>query len=149
MSGSGGGGDGDDFGAWATNAPPPLGPPEKDEDKHAGRSPHRSEPSTTCAARPPTSGVGGAGEGDNFGTKLRPTPKNSTKPTEEEAAAMERWDHEDLVAAFLLTQCLPDTAAMHLEQFPTAQGRWSILAQEYMAKSAYAQNDLEDTFLEM
>jgi hypothetical protein len=27
MSGSGGGGDGDDFGVWATNARPPLGPP--------------------------------------------------------------------------------------------------------------------------
>jgi hypothetical protein len=27
MSGGGGGIDGDDFGVWATNAPPPLGPP--------------------------------------------------------------------------------------------------------------------------
>jgi hypothetical protein len=32
MSGSGGGVDSDDFGVWATNAPPPLGPPEKDKD---------------------------------------------------------------------------------------------------------------------
>jgi hypothetical protein len=28
MSGGGGGVDGDDFGVWATNAPPPLGPPD-------------------------------------------------------------------------------------------------------------------------
>jgi hypothetical protein len=83
------------------------------------------------------------------GTKLRPIPKNSAKPTEEEAEAAERWDHEDLVAAFLLAQRLPDATAMHLEQFPTAQARWSILSQEYTAKSAYAQNDLEDAFLEM
>src|ERR1700730_18507616 len=83
------------------------------------------------------------------GTKLHPTPKNSAKPTEEEAEATERWDHEDLIASFLLAQRLPDTTAMHLEQFPTAQARWSILSQEYTAKSAYAQNDLEDAFLEM
>jgi hypothetical protein len=80
---------------------------------------------------------------------MRPTPKNSTKPTEEEAEALERWDHEDLVASYLLAQRLPDTTALHLEQFPTAQGRWSILSREYTAKSAYAQNDLEDAFLEM
>jgi hypothetical protein len=55
------------------------------------------------------------------GTKLRPIPKNSAKPTEEEAEAVERWDHEDLVAAFLLAQRLLDATAMHLEQFPTAQ----------------------------
>ena len=53
------------------------------------------------------------------GTKLRPTPKNSAKPTEEEAEATERWDHKDLVTSFLLAQRLPDTTAMHLEQFPT------------------------------
>jgi hypothetical protein len=55
----------------------------------------------------------------------------------------------DLIAAFLLAQRLPDTTAMHLEQFPTAQACWSILSQEYTAKRMYTQNDLEDAFLEM
>ncbi|KAI0284390.1 hypothetical protein BC826DRAFT_1109774 [Russula brevipes] len=32
MSGGSGGVDGDDFGVWATNSPPPLGPPENDKD---------------------------------------------------------------------------------------------------------------------
>jgi hypothetical protein len=40
MSGGGGGIDGDDFGVWATNAPPPLGPPEKDEDDSCRQFPH-------------------------------------------------------------------------------------------------------------
>jgi hypothetical protein len=83
------------------------------------------------------------------GTKPRPTPKSKAKPTEEEAEALERWDHEDLVASYLLAQRLPDTTALHLEEFPTAQERWRTLSQEYTAKSAYAQNDLEDAFLEM
>jgi hypothetical protein len=34
---------------------------------HAVRSPHRSDPSTTHAARPPTSGGGGGGDSDDFG----------------------------------------------------------------------------------
>jgi hypothetical protein len=39
MSGGGGGVDGDDFGVWATNAPPPLRPPENDEDDPTGMPP--------------------------------------------------------------------------------------------------------------
>jgi hypothetical protein len=39
MSGGSGGVDGDDFGVWATNAPPPLGPPENDEDDPTGMPP--------------------------------------------------------------------------------------------------------------
>ncbi|KAI0277029.1 hypothetical protein BC826DRAFT_1087947 [Russula brevipes] len=40
MSGGGGGVDSDDFGVWATNAPPPLGPPEKHEDDSCRPFPH-------------------------------------------------------------------------------------------------------------
>ncbi|KAI0284441.1 hypothetical protein BC826DRAFT_1189980 [Russula brevipes] len=71
MSGGGGGGDGDNFGVWATNVPPPLGPPEKDEDEHAGRSPTPIQTLDCARARPPTSGVGGAGKGDDFAVHLR------------------------------------------------------------------------------
>jgi hypothetical protein len=41
---------------------------------HAVRSPHRSDPSTAHAARPPTSGGGGGGDGDDFGAWATNTP---------------------------------------------------------------------------
>jgi hypothetical protein len=57
LSGSGGGGDGDDFGTLAAN----------DDDPMPAAPLHRSEPSTARTARPPLSGGGGGGDGDNFG----------------------------------------------------------------------------------
>jgi hypothetical protein len=44
MSDGSGGVDGDDFGVWATSAPPALGPPENDKDDHAVRSPTSVRP---------------------------------------------------------------------------------------------------------
>ncbi|KAI0283839.1 hypothetical protein BC826DRAFT_1109969 [Russula brevipes] len=84
MSGGGGGGDGDDFGAWVTNAPPPLGPDE--DDPMPSVPPHRSDPSTMRAMRPPTSGGGGVGDGDfgawatNAPPPLRPPEKDDDDP---------------------------------------------------------------------
>ncbi|KAI0282675.1 hypothetical protein BC826DRAFT_1110686 [Russula brevipes] len=77
MLGGGGAGEGDDVGAWATNA-------------HAVRSPHRSDPSTARAARPPTSGGGGAGEGDDVGawaTNAHAVRSPPTDPTPRPRAA--------------------------------------------------------------
>jgi hypothetical protein len=51
MSGGSGSGDGDDFGTWATNAHPPLGPPENDEDDPTGMPP---VPHTDPTPRPCT-----------------------------------------------------------------------------------------------
>ncbi|KAI0275796.1 hypothetical protein BC826DRAFT_1114281 [Russula brevipes] len=93
-SDGGGGGKGDDFGAWATNTHAvrspttdptsrPRAPPSTYQwwlawwrrrrlwclgDEHACCPfPTRSNPSTARAARPPTSGGGGGGKGDDFG----------------------------------------------------------------------------------
>jgi hypothetical protein len=58
LSGSGGGGDGDDFGALVAN----------DDDPMPATPPHRSKPSTARAACPPLSG---GGNGEDFGAWLR------------------------------------------------------------------------------
>jgi len=49
----------------------------------------------------------------------------------------------------LLFQRLPDTTMLRLASLPTAHARWYRVSEEYTAKSVYAQNDLEQTFLEM
>jgi hypothetical protein len=83
------------------------------------------------------------------GTIQRPAPSTSGKPTDDEKTAMAKWDHEDLLAHYLLSQHLPDTTAIRLSNVNTAKEHWTKVSNEYKAKSTYAQNDLEQAFLEM
>ena len=83
------------------------------------------------------------------GDKLRPKPKNASNPTDGEIEAKEKWEHEDSVASYLLSQRLPDTTVMCLSNCSTTQEHWESVTKEYQAKSTYAQADLHQTFLEM
>jgi hypothetical protein len=70
--------------------PPPEPPPSPakleltEDDPIPSSPPHRANPSTAHAARPPTSGSGGGGgDGDDFGawaTNARPPPTPRTTP---------------------------------------------------------------------
>jgi hypothetical protein len=46
------------------------------------------------------------------GSKPCPIPKIKDKPTNIETDAIEKWEYEDQVAYYLLSQHLPDTTAM-------------------------------------
>jgi gag-polypeptide of LTR copia-type len=83
------------------------------------------------------------------GMKACPVPKDEEKPTDTEAADLETWDHNDFMARFLLSQRTPDTSSLALSHCSTAKEAWTKLTTEYQAKSSYAQNDLEQTFLDM
>lgn len=83
------------------------------------------------------------------GAKPHPKPTDVSKPTDAEIEAAEKWEHEDSVASYLLSQRLPDTTIMRLSSCITTKDRWDSVTQEYQAKSAYAQADLHQAFLEM
>jgi len=83
------------------------------------------------------------------GTRPHPKPKNPDKPTDGEITAAEKWEHEDSVASYLLSQRLPDTTVMRLSNCLTAQEWWETVTKEYQAKSAYAKVDLHQSFLDM
>jgi len=83
------------------------------------------------------------------GTKSRPVPKDKDNPTDAEVEAREKWDYEDLIARYLLSQRLPDTTAIRVSGYSTVKERWEKVSEEFSAKSAYAQNDLEHAFLQM
>jgi hypothetical protein len=83
------------------------------------------------------------------GMKACPVPKDEEKPTEEKAAKLEAWDHNDFMARFLLLQQTPDTSSLALIHCSTAKEAWTKLTTKYQAKSSYAQNDLEQSFLDM
>ena len=84
-------------------------------------------------------------------TGLKPCPKiqDPAAPTDNELNAIEQWEHNDSVACYLLSQCLPNTTIMCLSSCPTAKEQWDAMTQEFQAKSAYAKADLHQSFLEM
>jgi hypothetical protein len=61
----------------------------------------------------------------------------------------DKWEYDDSVASYQLSQSLPDTTVMHLSGCDTMKECWHAVSSEYQAKSSYAQADLHQTFLEM
>ena len=78
-----------------------------------------------------------------------PRPKGTSKPTSAEIEAAEMWEYEDTIAQYLLSQRLPDSTVMRLSKCRTAFEQWETITQEYQAKSAFAQADLHQAFLDM
>ena len=83
------------------------------------------------------------------GTYTRPKANDASNVTSAEAESMAKWDYDDQVARYLLSQRLPDSTAVRMGPYTTAKARWDRVHAEYTAKSVYAQNDLESTFYEM
>ena len=59
------------------------------------------------------------------------------------------WKKDDKITRYLLQQCLPDSTVLGLNSCTSTAMCWSRVSTEYTAKSIYAQNDLEQTFLDM
>src|ERR1700733_4468449 len=65
------------------------------------------------------------------GTPGRPTPADSSKPTDEEKKAIAKWDQDEVVSHYLLSQCLPDSTTVHLRSLKTAKERWEKVKAEF------------------
>ena len=81
--------------------------------------------------------------------KPRPIAKDRAAPTKEEAEAHKAWQKEDNGARYLLSQCVPDSAVLTFNSCTSFQQCWKQISDKYQAKSQYAQNDLEQVFLDM
>jgi hypothetical protein len=80
------------------------------------------------------------------GTVSCPTMKDPSKVTEAEKKATEDWEHGDMAACYLLSQCLPNSIAVRLQSLTTTKGHWECLTSELTTQSMYVQNDLEQAF---
>jgi hypothetical protein len=80
------------------------------------------------------------------GTRPRPSAKDPSAPIDAEREAQKCWEHEDIVTRYLLSERLPDSTALCLRRYQTAQACWTRLDNMYLDKSM---NDLEQAFLEM
>ena len=83
------------------------------------------------------------------GSQPKPRPKDVKNPTDTEIEVGERWEHEDAVASYLLSQRLPDATVMRMVNCACAQDRWELVTKEFQAKSKYAQANLHQSFLDM
>ncbi len=67
------------------------------------------------------------------GTKACPMPKKADAPMDVEHNAIKSWAYEDVVARYLLSQCLPDMILLHLGAYPTVKTCWDQLVEEHHA----------------
>ena len=79
----------------------------------------------------------------------RPIPKDSKHPTDVEDQAIQRWDHEDDIAGYLMSQCLPNKIIMDIKQHSTTQEQWEALCSTFTAKTDFMQMDLHQSFMDM
>ena len=83
------------------------------------------------------------------GTYPQPIPTDHDHPTKDETDTMIQWDYDDAVSSFFLSQKLPDTAEICLVNCTSTKEQWDVVTKEYQAKSAFAQGDLCQAFLDM
>ena len=83
------------------------------------------------------------------GSSTRPAAADPNKPTDEEKATQVDWDQNEMVAKYLLTQHMPDSAAVRLRPIALVADRWAKVKTEYSVKSQYAEVDLLTAFSEM
>jgi hypothetical protein len=83
------------------------------------------------------------------GSSTRPAAADPNKPTDEEKAAQADWDQNETVAKYLLTQRMPDSAAVHLRPIALVMDHWAKVKTKYSVKSQYAEVDLLTAFSEM
>jgi LTR polyprotein gag-polypeptide-like protein len=87
---------------------------------------------------------------DHFiSAKPCPKPKVTDKPIDAEREAIEKWEHENAIASYLLSQHLLDITVICLTNCLTAHNQWKMVTKEYQAKSAYTQADLHQSFLKI
>jgi len=83
------------------------------------------------------------------GSDPRPVLKDPKHPTDAEDQAIQRWDCEDNVAGYLMSQRLPDEIIMDIKQHSTTQEQWEALCSTFTAKTDFMQTDLHQSFMDM
>jgi hypothetical protein len=70
-------------------------------------------------------------------------------PTADELAAIKKWEKDECSARSLLTQKLPDSALMRIQNKASVKEHWDAITMEFTQKGAFAQTELRARFLDM
>jgi hypothetical protein len=63
-------------------------------------------------------------------------------------AALEKWEEEENLAAYLLTQRISDTLLVVIESLSTVTEKWTRIYEEYSFKSLHSKTSMLNSFLE-
>jgi len=75
-------------------------------------------------------------------------PAPAAPSAEDLAAAISQWNKDERLAKLLLTQKIPDSALMRIQNKKSVKERWDVIITKYTEKGAFAQTDLRMRFLE-
>jgi len=74
-------------------------------------------------------------------------PAPAAPSAEDLAAAINQWDKDKWSAKSLLTQKIPDSALMHIQNKKSVKECWDMITSEYTEKGTFTQTDLWMCFL--
>jgi len=83
------------------------------------------------------------------GSKPCPTPKDPSKPTDDEKQAIWRWNCKDQITDYLLDQHISKKIALDIMAFKTTKECWDYIKKRFLAKSEHAKADLYQAFIDM
>jgi hypothetical protein len=83
------------------------------------------------------------------GSPDHPNPANASNPTDNKKKAMSEWDHDEVMARYLLSQRLPNSTAVHLKSLTTAKECWDKVKAKFSIKSQYTEADMLTAFSKM
>ena len=90
------------------------------------------------------------GFGGHFsGTTPSPTHAVPSAPTAEELAALKKWEKDKCLPRSLLTQKLPDSALMCVQNKTSVKEHWEAVTTEFAQKGVFSQTELCACFLDM
>src|SRR6266581_3949619 len=83
------------------------------------------------------------------GTLTHPTSADPAKPMDVEKQDGIKWDKEDSITSYLLSQRIPDDISNEIEALTTSKQQWDAVCGKFKPKSEYAKTDLHQSFLDM
>ena len=78
-----------------------------------------------------------------------PEPSLVATPTAEQRATLAEWLKDKHTSLYLLIQQIPDSTVVCVQKLTTVAQQWAAIVSEYTLKGAYAQTELQRSFMEM
>jgi hypothetical protein len=79
----------------------------------------------------------------------RSCPRPASPVTTTEMTTLEKWNKNKNLAKHLLTQRIPDSTALHIQNLVDVATMWAEIICEYTEKGVYVQTNLRTKFLEL
>jgi len=83
------------------------------------------------------------------GSTKAPVPQDPNNITNAEEQEAQRWERKDVIAPCLLCQRLSDKISMDMDEYPTVKEQWDALTLLTTPKTAHAQANMHQSFLDM